>query len=304
MPLEAFLDPAGRRISPEEAPDYFEEQGIMPADAVTAVRADLQRERPWPFTSPSQTNPNQTCRREIVLKRYYPFAVDPRREWAKMEGSYWHGFWEHQDAGPGWRQELWLPGPEDVNTKGVREYLSPEGEKAQQLEVYPGIWMRGRVDRVSQDWRTLVDHKTSKWARTDYSTRDARETWPFTLNLYARMLEMLHGTRPRDLWVWRMYRASPDDNETWAKRKVMAWTDEQWWEKAGEHTTSLVGMLEKAEEIRVGEKGEEAMDEHLATIPLDGHVKKMFMNRKGQNMKCGRCTVKELCFRKAGKVSF
>jgi hypothetical protein len=300
-------------VSLEEAPLHFEEQGTMPYEAVVRAIEDETHTSTLPVVSPSQVDESNTCRREVLIKKHFPYGMCPTDRWAAMEGAFFHKLWEGANVNERYHQEIYLPdqhGADDGHPK-VRIVDAPWGKQIRLVEAFPGYWTRGRVDRAALDWKTIWDHKTSKypwspvppWKRDpnkppwfkasgeSFEDRDARLSWPLPLNLYARMVHILKDVEVEKLWVWRAYRGSLDPKWTFRKIPIRRMSDDELWEKIGPHVESLQGWLEEAETTP-----ERALDK----APKDGYDKKMFGAQK-----CSRyCGVKPLCFERAGMTTF
>ena len=301
MPIRMFLDSAAQeRVSPELAAKHFDDSGIMPGEAVQAILEDETREhRTGVHISPSLMNGEKTCRREIVIKRFLPYDQDPLVLWEAVEGTVWHDALGMHDRTKTWLRELSLPGPEDEGHPQVRKIGS-----FYQLEVFPGLWMHGTADRVSHDFKVLCDVKTTRYPwtpRPDGTPRDfiadQLADWVIQINLYARMIEILKGVRPSEQWAWRIYRGSRSRVHTFRKVAVPILTDETLWSRISDHALSLSHFLQGAAE----QDGEEAVQNYIKTnVPMDGEIKRIFRGDKCLKY----CSVREVCFKMAGRMDF
>lgn len=301
MPIVAVRDPITLDSIPiEDAPVRFEDAGIMPADVVALILKDAQDEaRLTPHVSPSSINPDTNCRRELFLRRYANYVIDPWKQWAAMEGTLFHRMVAGQ--APGWKSEVRVPA---------------EGK----IELWPGVEMGGTIDRLRDDGSEIADHKTTKYPWTpkpDAQPRDfARpEEWAIQLNTYrllvekARALGLLDVAKPvEELWVWRTYRGSRLDSKTFRKIRVPWMTSEEIWAKCGDFITSLLGWYAEAEAVKaemtpnttIYNTLEGKLDEIAGRIPMDGEDKAMFGGKKCT----AYCGVNEVCMRIAGRASF
>src|SRR3990172_7130753 len=110
MALTHFISPlSGEEIPIEQAPAYFEDQGIMPGDVVQAmIRGEQNPAHNGTHIGPSIGNPETTCRREVVGKRFLNYKTNPRKMWAAMEGTMFHSSMVAH-ALPGWESARRVP---------------------------------------------------------------------------------------------------------------------------------------------------------------------------------------------------
>ena len=116
-----------------------------------------------------------TCRREVILENVFDYVLDPYSLWLAKEGNLWDAVLASVEVGEGWLREVSLPAdPTRADAKRYpwieahgddREHPKvrrcPEDGKLR-VEIFPGIWVRGRIDRLSTDFKHLIDHKTKK----------------------------------------------------------------------------------------------------------------------------------------------
>lgn len=376
MPIVGLISPkTGTLFTIEEGIAHFEEEGIMPGEAIQAILNSAAGHGGFHArTSPSIADPETTCRREQVLKRFVDYHLDPFIIWDAQEGTLWHDIFEFAGKGmEGWKQEVECPPPySELNVRlwdrvykckgcekiyynppdydclecpGVlefqkevsiterptddpyREYV--EWEEIERLskfikkdpddgklviEVFPSIFMRGRIDKHDIPYTTITDFKTEKFPKTygksnipktDWGEKKAVRDWPLQLSIYAFMLEQMYGKLPERLFVWRMYRGSREKTLTFRKFEVPLLSKEMVWNECGEHLTTLARYLQEAlvmhqdDTLPIKDR-QEKIKKFCATIPKDGADKKMF-----NNTKCHRyCVVRDLCFGLEGKTVF
>lgn len=288
MPIRSLIDPKTLQAVPlEEAPDYFERKGLMPAEVIGMILKDEGRPPAGrPFVYPSVADPDVTCRREVLIRQHLPYDLNPIRLWQAKEGTIWHDAFLAQGA-PGWEHEVNLPDALLVEGRapgGGNVKVCSDGKP--RLEVWPGVWMRGRVDR-HQNWDVLADHKTTRYAKQDYGLK---KDWTVRLNIYARMVWMLRGVAPKELWVWRTYRGVYEPEKAF-RRFPVPLLGEGDMSRLGQFALSLQGYLEKAETT-------DDVEALVRSMPMDGE--KMFNGKK-----CGEyCAVKDVCFRIQGLTMF
>ena len=334
MPLTHLLDPEGSPVTFEDAPAYFDDAGVMPAEAVQNCIDDAKSySRAWPYMAPSNANPDKNCRRKLVLQRCFGYGEAPAAAAARIEGTFNHKMYEETQPKwlKGWHREITLP--TDWGTKPAEgQYLedaplreisvaddSPRGwKKIRQIELFPGFWTRMRLDRASPDWTTIIDHKFPKWPWTpkykgdpykgkalEYENNDARSDWPIQLSCYARGIKLLYGVDVKEAFVWRTCRGGALPEAMYRKIPVRLLSEDELWRRIKGHVLSTVEYLEGARQIiDEYEEGsveqDEALKQHCNGVPLDGQEKNLFngwLCREG-------CPMKELCFDMAGMMRF
>ena len=311
MPLRYIIHPlTGEMLIPEEAPGILEEEGVMPAEAVQAVVEDRSGGGPvWPYLSPSYCIPENTCRRKLLMQRTLECDINPMSYEGANEGTAWHDFMEKQPTLEGWHKEVWLPDQDGADDSHPQvRVIEHKGRKVRQLEFFPGLWMRTRIDRASPDWSRLYNHKTSRWPKgyydekkgrvpkTDYGDRDARGSWAVQGNLERRAVELLRGTKVEELWVWRKYRGSQILRFSYRKFPVQVWTDDRLWGEIQEFVQGLLPVLQLASET----EHEEDFLKLAKSLPMDGKDKNMF---NGWLCRDG-CPFREQCYGLQGFVLF
>ena len=323
MPVTAWIDPVTAEEVPlSEGPALFEEAGILPAESTQMMLDDIQGERSEEdprYLSPSKLFPGMNCRREIILHRFVDYALDPRALWAACEGTLWHKAFAHATAGAAWMHEVKLPEhladyagprPPEGFVRDLRLMRVCEDDR-ERLEVYPGVWLKGTVDRLARDYSVLIDHKTTKppyfpkggGEPKDYAfdqgDRPGQVTeWSPQILTYAYMVEMLTGVLPSEAWAWRLYRGCGNSRYTFRKLRIPIVAKEQVWAGIKEYCESLLAMLQQAWALK------DDKDALLAwmkkSVPMDGHEKGMFNGKKCTEY----CALKPVCFGAQGFVDF
>lgn len=296
-------------VSLEDAPRIFEEAGIMPQEAVQAmIDSESVEHEEHTLISPSKLIASHTCRREVLIKHFLPYDADPFALWAALEGTLWHAAFAH--AGKkldGWLRELSLPRPVDIEKLGGK-LARVEGVLA--IEVLPGLFMRGTLDRLSLDYRELGDHKTQKYSKTDYADQSKfgpgdAENWRVQLSVYAFMVEDVFGVKPDRAFVWRTYRGSLDRARTFRKIPITLLSREQVLERVGEFAYSLRDILAQAQSIRAkahaaGLDPTPELEALARATPMDGYEKQQFNGKKCPLY----CVARKVCFGLAGIPEF
>lgn len=277
MPLTHFLDPkSNERIEFADAPTYFDEQGIMPYEAISIlVQRFGDTRRGGAHLSPSMLNPQASCRREIALKRFAEYGINPLRLWEMEEGTIWHAAFElagNESAVGQWQHEMLLPNETFAGQAGVRQTKDGVWE----YEVFPGIWLSGVVDRLKNDLTVLVDHKTTRFAK---SRAGYKADWTPQVNLYRFMVEDLTGADITEQWVWRMFRGSYERDMTFRKFKVPYISREEMQSRIESWTLELRDGLLNCVECQAS-NDQAALDEALLAVPADGKVKNLWGGKK------------------------
>jgi len=319
MPIIGLISPkTGMHYSIKDGIKHFEEEGIMPAEAIQAMLNSAEGHGGFHArTSPSIADPETTCRREQVMKRFLDYYLDPFIIWDAQEGILWHDIFEFAGKGlEDWEQEVKCP--PDIYTNDDGDLLPgvsiDEADGKPVYEIFPGIFMRGRVDKHDVPFTTITDFKTEKFPKTygksnipktDWGEKKAVRDWPLQLSFYAFMLDASLGKLPQRIFVWRMYRGSREKTLTFRKFEVPLWSKEMVWAECGEHLTSLARYLQEALMIHQDDTlpvkdRQEKIKNFCATIPMDGKDKNMFNGQK-----CHRyCVMRDECFALEGKTVF
>ncbi len=310
-----YCSKTNKCMSFEEGINYFEEVGAMPAEAVIAIVRDVQsHEGKHARLSPSMCNEETTCRRQIVLERFVDYYLDPVVVQEAREGQLCHETLQQAGKGlEGWDQEVTLPPKHDpIDPPITQPTIDPDDGKAC-YEVFPGVFMRGRADKLKDDITILTDFKTSKYPKTyggkppktDWGEKSNEKDWPIQLGMYRHMVGLARGKMPDDLRVWRMYRGSHDKSKTWRRFTVPVMHINTIWRIIGDFVKSTTAYLKIAMRIEKGEGSHEekqqALKEFCKTIPADGYDKKMFYGKKCYNW----CAASRICLGELmGKTQF
>ena len=318
MPLAGFKGLDSQEITFENAPQYFDDQGLAPAEVVSSIIRDDAGRGPQPYLSPSILNADTTCRREIVISRFIDYFMDPLSKWMAVEGTTFHDAFI-QVPTPGWDYEVALPADpqckcgadlmdnlEEIeeglpafcgNCREVQGWRHSHGDHRNhpnvkrceedgklRLELFPGHWMKMRLDRLRADKRVIVDFKTKRNAKVDRWKQDM-VSWAIQLNCYRRAVHLLYDVPDVEMWVWRIYRGAYDADRALRKFEVPV-ANVATMELLLPHIDSLAGFLRQAWEVK---DDKQALLSLVKTIPADGV--EMF-NRK----KCLKyCQVEAQC---------
>lgn len=285
----------------------------MPAEAVRAIIYDDYEKQDPRYISPSKISPLNQCRREIVIEHYQPFAVDLLKRWEALEGNLWHGMFSRMSAGEGWMSEVKLP--DDLLSEGRARELEDEGllkeceDGKLRLQVMPGVWVRGTGDRIRDDFLVYCDHKSKRWPFSrppghepspkygpeGQYTRESVKDWAFQFSTYSKMIEMCTGVLPQEQWAWQVFRGSKNRAHTFRKIPVPLRSAVDMWGEISEWTTQLLKWLDEAHGL-----GEQALENFIQKIPLDGHDRQLFNGQK-----CSKyCEAQGCCFALAGMMEF
>lgn len=304
--LNSLLCPlSGREVPLEEAPHYFEEKAIAPAEATAFF---IRSERPGvlppsPFEgqvsepvhgdktfsshlSPSSCMPTTICLREQAIKRALPYSSNSGSGWMANEGTaLWTSLKRGGGMPPPYGYELHLPGSYSPNTDRV--------------EVLPGWATKGTIDRLFFDPDTglitdIFDIKTKRPMKND---RGLESEWQIQMNVYARLCRNLGLTANNQLprmWIWRIYRGASDARTVFRKLVVPPLDDLQLEGRIGkfvrESEATLAQVFDGTDDIA-------ALRQRCAALPMDGEIKQMFGGKKCEKY----CSVTDLCYDLAGK---
>lgn len=307
MPITQIMDPTEHQLIPiDQAAEYFESQGLIPAEVIHGLirqQVDDRNEYGGEHLSPSQISPDTTCRRDIIIKRFFEYAQNPYQLWAAMEGTLYHEAFRMMGKDrPGAERELSLPD----NHIHASHPLVQVREGRPRVEVFPGVWMRGTIDLLLGKEATIIDYKTSRYNSTDYWEKSSEE-WKPQINIYAYIVEILREMEIKHLWVWRTYRGSYKPEATFRKIPIQKVEKDQLWWELKPWVEGLLEALKRANEIyqnglATGQDWKPAMAELLRPMPMDGE--NMFKGKDGST-KCTKwCAVKEQCFAIQGRMDF
>ncbi len=337
MPQRDFTDPSAdslKVIKLDDAAQYFEDAGILPLEVTTMLVKEASYTRPSDprYLSPSKIYPPNLCRRQIVLDSFLTYDLNPYKAWQRKEGSLWHSAFATAKAGPDWLHEVRLP--DDLilaDDDGRLKALAPPDcefedwmftDRADELfdqgvlktcddgrirlEVCPGLWMRGFVDRLSADYKKIVDHKTKAppfsrppdyIPKNTYDT-ETRDEAAYQLSAYAHMVEMCTGVANEGMWIWRFFRGCKRPEQAWRKMQVRLISRDRIWEDIKDYISPLLGWLSACYDIQQSHLANdsdpiEAIKKYIAdNIPQDGHLQQMFNGQKCTKF----CEHYEVCF--------
>lgn len=296
MPLAYFICPeTNEKISFEDAPTYFDERGIMPAAAVRATLADLDDvRRKGTHLSASMLNPDTTCRREVVMKRFTGYGQTPWAMWDADEGTLYHQilstwgegdplrFYE-QRLPPIGRNETLIPGVPLTGRSDEIYIITPEPKDSLEVEIVD-------FKTTRFPWKKTKDGKPVDYMRPEDHVPQ--------LNMLRYLFEDSdpYKRTVRALWVWRIYKGSYERTATFRKVPIPMVSREALLNIIGEFAGSLQGYLNACEAATTPEQLEAAID----AAPMDGHDNAMF-----NGTKCARfCVMQEPCFKLKGMVRF
>lgn len=317
MPLAGFYCTAtSKRVSFEEAPAHFEKHSQIPSEVIHAIiKNEAGRDGLHARVSPSKLCPATTCRREVVIKRFVDYWLDPMVVWEATEGTIWHAAFKEAGhvEGDGWEREKRIPtGGPITQGEGPLTIDPNDGEPV--YEVFPGIFMAGTVDKYHLEQGVLEDFKTARYPKTygkkppsedfteahgKYVQESVNGEWAIQLNTYREMVRLKTGVDLKELWVRRIYRGSRDRALTFRRFRVPIVPKERLWEVIGPFVSSLVGYLGQALAAKKS-GGEEAVLKVVKTVPMDGEIKKMFNNSKCRSY----CPVADICLGLEGRTLF
>lgn len=243
MPLTHLIDPTlGKKIPLEEAAEYFEQAGLMPAPVINAIiRSERENEktRCGDRVSPSMATPDALCRREHAIKRNLPYGLNPLTLWEAMEGTVWHSALLPEE-GEDWDYEVAV-GP---------------------VELF-GVSLSGHVDGLRKDRKKLIDIKTQRFSKKDWGMKD---DWRYQTSIYCHIIHAQYGVMPEPT-VWRIYRGSYERERTFRRFNFEVVPLDKLEKLVG-------GFLKETQQIL----GEATTAEKIATLALEGE--RMFGGKK------------------------
>jgi len=290
MPLIGFECPkCGKTTGLEDGPMHLHDCGAIMAQAAQAlIDADGDERRMLGGgASPSIGNADTTCRRELLLRRHYPYTMNPFRLWAALEGVAYHkGLLELSGLLPDWEVEVGFPREEDQGLPGIRRN---ERWHFLQAEVWPGVWMSARVDAWNRETGTILNLKSTRTTKVDYGFK---KDWGVQSNLERMVMEKC-GVKVQEMEIWRVYKGCYDDATAWRKFIVPRIPDELLREQCEGFLRELIEWDDRMEEA-------EDKDVVLDKVPLEGLDRRMFNGKKCTHY----CSSYKLCMAKAGRVVF
>jgi hypothetical protein len=338
MPAVCFTKPGHEGVvSFADAPAWYDKNTEVPGEAIRLL-AMLEGDprRLGINLSPSSLDVSTTCKRQLLLKKFFPYAIDGIAEWQATEGTAWHAAFDSvvpREDNDAWHREVLIPDhflaeEEIIYEEGmghcesddmvkekygdnVRLWKYTPTHESWEVQIFPGIWVNGRCDKLKKDLSTIEDFKTKAWAGyLDRKTGIHKirhyppgESDGIQLNAYARMVEVLTGTSPETLTIRRMYRGARDAKQAWKKYDIDRWSADELESKIRPHVEEFVKHATAMKDIK---DTEEALG-HDPTAALLLYIDNVSMD--GEHMFNGKkcslyCTQMPICFARAGKVRF
>jgi hypothetical protein len=289
--------------------------------------------------SPSVACEKTTCIRQLAIKKFLPYLINGVSEWMATEGTAWHKAFEgvtpevedeyyrevllpdfYEIFSPAkdsfnppttWKGDIDWPGL--IKDDKIRLFQYTPDHSSWEINLFPGIWMNGKVDKLRDDMLRIEDFKTKSWGGwKDFKTGQHKiKHYPpdrgatIQLNLYRRMVEVVTGVNPKELVIRRMYRGARVAAEAWKKYDIDVWSNDELEANIRPHVDRAVAAFTdlKGIEDRHVSNESDPIPELLAYInqlPLDGHQKHML-----NGTKCPLyCTQMPICFELAKMVRF
>jgi hypothetical protein len=303
VPAAYVIGPKGERLTFAEAPQVYEDAGLMPHYAVQALLGEGERQ-PSFNVRPSDVNPKMTCRRQRVWMTNHDYGVDPRALEAMEEGTALHDRYG--------TQEIEVPIKHPIDTYGGHALII--NKHPERLPVC-GVPMRGRIDFLFPERIEDIKTSTPFWIPR-FPSKEAKladptlrpyadiyvnasfeeddiKNWKLQLSIYRVLLEKEGKPAPTKGRVWRRLAGVKADTPGRWKRFDFDLLDEAGLEaEVGPWVRELQVALTAAEA-----GGTDAWQ--LASA--DG--KEMTSSRKGL-WKCNSCPAKDACFRHDGMDVF
>jgi hypothetical protein len=346
VPAIGFTKPGhpGEELSFEDAPEWYAEHTEIPAEAIALVGSlEGDPRRRGTNMSPSAACEKVTCIRQLAIKKFVPYLINGISEWAATEGTAWHKAFEDSrpDCLDGFYREVLLPDffhpsvmadryplaqlersiadvEDNWNTLAQKGYIREieyvkNVHSSWEIQVFDGIWMNGKVDKLREDMLRIEDFKTKAWGGwQDRKTGQHKiKHYPpgpsdkIQLNLYRRMVEVMTGVNPTELYIRRMYRGARSAREAWKKYRIDVMSNDQleaqirpFVERAVKHFTALKQIEDDA--LAKGDDPGPAILRYIKDLPLDGERLHMFNGHKCPEW----CTQMPICFELSGKVRF
>lgn len=289
-------------------PEYF-----VPVDLVHLIWATegTDARRAGAHFSPSALF---GCNRETALKRTAEYFVEPLDAWSRTQGTLLHAALEKYVA-PGWLAEVAVPRsvlfgtPEFEAAIGVDNRSPGEGlvithqgvryrytyENVWEMEVWPGVWLSGVVDRLKSDFSELHDYKSAKapGGRYDFKTKRFEEwrTWfpmdesyVMQVNIYGMMVAKAYGVPRPKLAILKNQLGVKDASLSWKRFDIETIDDAMLEARVRERYSELVLVMRKPAETRMA---------RISEMALEG--REMFKAKDG-TCKCDRyCGLREAC---------
>lgn len=316
MPAVGFTKPGqGGKLSFEEAPEWYAQNTEVPAEAIALIAYLEQDSRRYGQTvTPSGACEDTTCLRQQAIKRFLKYLINGISSWQATEGTAWHYAFER--AVPtrvdedDWHREVLLPrffvGKTTANVE--KDPLSD----SHAVEIFPGLWTSGKLDKLKTDFTEIEDFKTQAWAGyrekktglwkvTHYPPKEDNV---IQLNMYRRMVEVCTRVNPSKLTIRRMYRGARDAQQAWKKFDVRVMSNDELEATIRPFMERAAGIFGELRDIVLstedGPERQEKLVEVISKLPLDGKDKRMLGNQKCTLY----CTQRPICYKMAGLVGF
>jgi hypothetical protein len=318
MPAVGFVKPGGGYLSFDEAPDYYDKHTDVPWSAIALI-AKLEKDarRFGLGMSPSGADGETTCIRQLAIKKFLDYLISGISSWQALEGTILHhGFEEIAPPRPGWERELLFPDffvNEGIILDSANWQKDPLSGSLE-LEMFPGIWMNGKIDLSKHDWTAIADYKTKAWSGwKDRATGKWKiRHYPpdinnrIQINLYRRAVELCTGINPTELIIHRVYRGARDAQQAWKKYRLEVMSNDELEFRIRDHVVRGQDTFQALRQIVIDnpkatkEELQELLIEGIREVPMDGLDKQML-----RGTKCTLyCDQQPVCFKIAGMVGF
>jgi len=326
MPAVCFTKPGTPdTLSFEDAPSWYDENTEVPEEAIRCIiEHEGDPRRLGLNLSPSTLCERTTCKRQLLLKKFFPYAIDGAAEWQAEEGTIWHKAFDAvvPKTDDRWYREVLLPNNllvslganrwnKLVDDDVLRFWKYTPTHSSWEVQIFPGVWVNGRADKLKKDFSEIQDFKTKAWSGWKDRKTNAHKIRHYPpgdderiqLGAYQRMVEVLTGTRPEKLTIRQMYRGSRIAKESWKKYSLDPMSNDELESKIRQHveqfTTWATEMKSLKDDAEKGGKNPlPVLAAYMDRVPLDGE--KMF-----NGLKCSLyCTQMPFCYQIANKVRF
>jgi hypothetical protein len=326
MPAVCFTKPGTPdTLSFEDAPAWYDENTEVPEEAIRClIEHEGDPRRLGLNLSPSTLYDRNTCSRQLLLKKFFPYAIDGAAEWQAEEGTIWHKAFDSvvPKVEDRWHREMLLPDDllpligaaawaKLIDEDKIRLWHYTPHHQSWEVQIFPGIWINGRVDKLEKNLTEIQDFKTKAWSGwKDRKTNSHKiRHYPpgqgegIQLGAYSRMVEVVTGTRPTKEIIRQMYRGSRIAKESWKKYELDQMANDELEAKIRPHVERFVGWATEMKSLKddaetSGKNPLPVLSAYLDRVPLDGE--KMF-----NCLKCSLyCTQMPICFKLANKVRF
>jgi hypothetical protein len=294
MPLRGVLNPLnGLVVGLEEAPGYFEKQGLYPAEVTLAcIRGEMGDPRRKGISlSPSSIDPYSTCRRALFIRRFFDYVIEIGKRWTPIAGTVLHRGLMEEGGVAGWIYEKTFPGEEHLKLASVTVIEQKEGYFT--VDLWDGVPFSTRVDRLGVLTGENNNWHSNNWKFQRYSKKPhpLKPEWVLQSNLERLILKKLGEPVPEKMYVWRIIQGGYDEEKLFSRFELPVMEEEE-----------VRGLVENRgkELIDWYRRGEvEKPRKVLEGIPPEGRHQ-----WGGGDKRCGWCEVKEICFQELGLPVF